>query len=208
MSFSVRVKVARRLRFLPHPLFASAMHAMFQGELSTLRRPRTYSQLLAAKNLRPQPPLVHVTADKYAVRRHVAERVGEQYLIPLLQVADDADDLDLDALQGPCVIKGTHGCDMTLLVPDPAALDHDAVRATVRGWLDTDFYRAGWRESPYRGPAPARRRRASSSATGARRPRTTSSSSSTASRRWSSSTRTGSPGTPRRCSPRTGASWR
>jgi len=151
VSFPVRVKVARRLRFLPHPLFASAMHALFQGELSTLRRPRTYSQLLAAKNLRPQPPLVHVTADKYAVRRHVAERVGEQYLIPLLQVADDADDLDLDALQGPCVIKGTHGCDMTLLVPDPAALDHDAVRATVRGWLDTDFYRAGWRESPYRG---------------------------------------------------------
>jgi hypothetical protein len=132
-------------------MFASAMHALFQGEVTALRRPRTYTQLLAAKNLRQQPPLVHRTADKYAVRRHVAERVGEQYLIPLLQVVDDADDLDLDALRGPCVIKATHGCAMTLLVPDPAVLDHGFVRATVRGWLDTDFYRAGWRESPYRG---------------------------------------------------------
>jgi hypothetical protein len=145
------VKVARRLRFLPHPLFASALHALFQGELTTLRRPRSYAQLLAAKNLRSQPPLVHLTADKYTVRRHVAERVGEQYLIPLLQVVEDADELDLDALAEPCVIKGTHGCDMTLLVPDPTALDHHAVRATVRRWLDTDFHRAGWRESPYRG---------------------------------------------------------
>lgn len=143
--------VARRLRFLPDPLFASAKHALFQGELSTLRRPRTYSQQLAAKNLRPQPRLVHVTADKYAVRRHVADRIGEQHLIPLLQVVDRAEDLDLDGLAEPCVIKGTHGCDMTLLLPDPAAVNPDAVRATVRRWLATDFYREGWREAPYRG---------------------------------------------------------
>src|SRR4051794_11697141 len=143
--------VARRLRFLPHPLFASAMHALFQGELSTLRRPRTYSQMLAAKNLRRQSELVHLTADKYAVRRHVADRIGEEYLIPLLQVVHSADDLHPERFTRPCVIKGTHGCDMTLLLPDPTAVNPAAVRATVRRWLATDFYRAGWREAPYRG---------------------------------------------------------
>jgi hypothetical protein len=143
--------VARRLRFLPHPLFASAMHALFQGELSTLRRPRTYSQMLAAKNLRRQSELVHLTADKYAVRRHVADRIGEEYLIPLLQVVHSADDLHPERFTRPCVIKGTHGCDMTLLLPDPTAVNPAAVRATVRRWLATDFYKAGWREAPYRG---------------------------------------------------------
>jgi hypothetical protein len=143
--------VARRLRFLPHPLFASAMHALFQGELSTLRRPRTYSQLLAAKNLRRQSEMVHLTADKYAVRRHVAERIGEEHLIPLLQVVHSADDLHPERFTRPCVVKGTHGCDMTLLLPDPQAVDPAAVRETVRRWLATDFYREGWREAPYRG---------------------------------------------------------
>jgi hypothetical protein len=151
MSFDARVMLARRLRFLPDRPFAVVKHAIFQGELSTLRRPRTYSQMLAAKNLNAQPPLVHLTADKYAVREHVAERVGEQYLIPLVQVVDRADDLDFDGMPGPCVIKGTHGCDMTILLPDLAAVDRDAVRRTVRRWLETDFYKAGWRESPYRG---------------------------------------------------------
>ncbi|MCW0215847.1 MAG: hypothetical protein OJJ54_21050 [Pseudonocardia sp.] len=151
MSIDARVMLARRLRFLPDRPFAVAKHAMFQGELSTLRRPRTYSQLLAAKNLRTQPRLVHVTADKYAVREHVAERVGERYLIPLRQVVERAEDIDFDGMSGPSVVKGTHGCDMTILLPDLARVDRDGVRRTVRKWLDTDFYREGWRESPYRG---------------------------------------------------------
>jgi hypothetical protein len=151
MSFQARVVMARRLRFLPHRLFAVVLHAMFQGEFSTLRRARTYSQLAAAKNLRPQHPLVTVTADKYAVRAHVAERIGERYLIPVIQVVERAEDLDFDALTEPCVIKGAHGCDMTVLLPDPATADHEEVRSTVRSWLETDFHRLGWRETQYRG---------------------------------------------------------
>ncbi|GAA4545731.1 ATP-grasp fold amidoligase family protein [Pseudonocardia xishanensis] len=145
---------ARRLRFLPDRPFALAKHAIFQGELTTLRRPRTWSQLLAAKNLGPQSELVHRTSDKYDVRSYVAEKVGERYLIPLHALLTDAADLDFDALPGPCVIKGTHGCDMTVLLPDPAVADRAAIRETVRRWLRTDFYRHGWRESPYRGLRP------------------------------------------------------
>jgi TupA-like ATPgrasp len=143
--------LARRLRFLPDRLFAVVKHAMFQGELTTLHRPVTYSQMLAAKNLRDQDPIVSLTSDKYAVREYVREKVGEQYLIPLLQVVDRASAIDFDELSGSCVIKGTHGCDMTLLVRDVATADRTAIRSTVQKWLDTDFYRRGWRETPYRG---------------------------------------------------------
>jgi len=103
--------------------------------------------MAAAKNLAPQPPLVPLTADKYAVRSYVADTVGEGYLIPLLQVVSHADDLDMGALTEPCVIKGTHGCNMTILLPEGAPRNERAIRATVRRWLDTDFYRTGWREA-------------------------------------------------------------
>jgi hypothetical protein len=141
MSFDARVMLSRRLRFLPHRAFAIAHHALFQGELTTFRRPRTWSQLLAKKNLDDQPELVHVTADKYAVREHVAERIG-------------AEDLDLEAPAGPYVVKGTHGCDMTILVRHPAAADHAKIRSTVARWLRTDFFTHGWRERPYEGLTP------------------------------------------------------
>lgn len=154
MSFDVRVMVSRRLKFLPHRAFAMVHHALFQGELTTFRRPRTYAQLLAHKNLGEQPELVHRTSDKYLVREHVADRIGAEHLIPLRQVVDRAEDLDLDAPTGPYVVKGTHGCNMTILVRHPAAADHARIRATVARWLRTDFYTHGWRERPYQGLTP------------------------------------------------------
>ena len=86
VRFDPRVVLARRLRVLPRRVFAVALHALFQGELTSLRRPRTYSQLAAVRNLGPPDPLVSRTADKYAVRAHVADRIGEEHLVPLLQV--------------------------------------------------------------------------------------------------------------------------
>lgn len=151
VSFAHRVLFARRLRFLPRRPFAIAMHALFQGEFSTLRHPRGYAQMAAAKNLGPQNPLVHTTADKYAVRAYVAQRIGERHLIPLIQLVTRPADIDMELLREPCVIKGTHGCDMTILLPGGAPRDEAAIRATVGRWLATDFFRAGWKETPYRG---------------------------------------------------------
>jgi len=151
VSHAHRVLLARRLRFLPRRPFAIAMHALFQGEWSTLRRPVGYAQLASAKNLGPQNPLVHTTADKYAVRPYVAQRIGAEHLIPLLQVITRPDDLDPAVLREPCVIKGAHGCDMTILLPAGAPRDLPAIRRTLTRWLRTDFYRGGWKEAPYRG---------------------------------------------------------
>ena len=146
--------LSRRLRFLPHRAFAIMHHALFQGEITTFRKPKTYAQLLAKKNLGEQTELVHVTADKYRVRAHVADRIGAEHLIPLIQVVERAEDLDLEGPQRPYVVKGTHGCDMTILVPHPAAADHARIRATVARWLRTDFFRHGWRERPYQDLTP------------------------------------------------------
>jgi hypothetical protein len=81
----------------------------------------------------------------------VADTVGEEYLIPLVQVVSHSDDLDMAALTEPCVIKGTHGCNMTILLPEGAPRPERAIRATVARWLNTDFFKTGWREAPYKG---------------------------------------------------------
>src|SRR4029078_46737 len=95
MSLTARIVIGRRLGFLPPRLYAIGLHLLFQDELSTPRRPRGYAQMAAAKNLPQQPPLVPLTADKYAVRAYVADTVGEGYLIPLLQIVSHADYLEI-----------------------------------------------------------------------------------------------------------------
>ena len=147
--------LARRLRVLPRRAFAVGVHALFQGELTSLRHPRTYSQLAAARNLGPPDPLVSRTADKYAVRAHVADRIGEEHLVPLLQVVYHGAELEPDLLRQPCVLKGSHGCEMTELLPRGAAPDDlPRLRAVVDRWVGTDYFRHGMRERSYRGLVP------------------------------------------------------
>lgn len=46
--------------------------------------------------------------DKYLVRKYIADKIGEEYLIPLLGVYNGAEEIDVDQLPEEFVIKCTH----------------------------------------------------------------------------------------------------
>ena len=46
--------------------------------------------------------------DKYKVREYIAQMIGEEYLIPLLGVWDNPDEIDFDALPNQFVLKCNH----------------------------------------------------------------------------------------------------
>jgi hypothetical protein len=46
--------------------------------------------------------------DKYAVKKYVADKIGEQYIIPTLGVWDKFEDIDFDKLPNQFVLKCTH----------------------------------------------------------------------------------------------------
>ena len=47
-------------------------------------------------------------ADKYKVREYIKEKIGEEYLIPLLGVYDKFEDIDFSTLPNKFVIKPNH----------------------------------------------------------------------------------------------------
>ena len=105
-----------------------------------LAKPESFNERIASRKLTLTDPIYRDTADKYAVRQFVSERVGEHVLIPLIQVYDRAEDVDLDALPVPFILKPTHGSGWKEIVLDKSALDREAVRATMRSWLRTNFF--------------------------------------------------------------------
>ena len=48
--------------------------------------------------------------DKVAVRDYVKEKIGEEYLKPVLQICNNFDEIDFDKLPNAFVIKCNHGC--------------------------------------------------------------------------------------------------
>jgi hypothetical protein len=133
--------VLRALHPLPARSFTFLSHLWLFHELPSFRHPRTFTELVHAKKLFDRDQLLTITADKYAVREYVADRVGAEHLVPLIAVVDDPARLDLGSLPDSFVVKATHGNNATLIVRDKTCLNWPASMNAMRNWLDDNWYR-------------------------------------------------------------------
>ena len=118
------------------------------------KNPRTLNEKLNWMKLHVRDPLQKIAADKYAVRAHVAAKIGEQYLIPLIRKCDRAEEIRFAELPAAFVLKTNHGSGQNWIVRDKAREDERKVVRQFREWLATNHYAAS-REWPYKGMPPA-----------------------------------------------------
>ena len=118
------------------------------------KNPRTLNEKLNWMKLYVRDPLQKIAADKFAVRAHVAAKVGEQYLIPLIRKCDRAEEIRFAELPAAFVLKTNHGSGQNWIVRDKAREDERKVVRQFREWLATNHYAAS-REWPYKGMPPA-----------------------------------------------------
>ena len=90
-------------------------------------------------------PIKTRLADKYLVRDWIKEKIGEEYLIPLLGVYDNFEDIDFDKLPNQFVIKCNHGSSYNIIVKDKSQLNLEDAKNKVNKWMRENFaYRAGY----------------------------------------------------------------
>lgn len=121
-----------------------------QGTKINLKNPRTFNEKLQWLKLYYHKPEFTTMVDKYAVKKYIADKIGSEYVIPLLGVWDKPEDIDFDKLPNQFVLKCNHTSLIGLIIcKDKNKLD---VRATIdelnRGLKD-DFYKRS-REWPYK----------------------------------------------------------
>jgi hypothetical protein len=122
------------------------------GKLN-IRHPVTFSDKIVWLKLYHDIPNGHVMVDKYLVRQLVADRIGPDYLVPLLGHWQDANDIDFDALPDRFVAKASHGSGWNIVCEDRSRLDIPQARRTLNKWLAMNYYWFG-RERPYRNCPP------------------------------------------------------
>ncbi len=102
-------------------------------------KPRSFSEKIWHRMLFDRNPRLTLFSDKWRVREYVAERVGEQYLIPLLWQGTNPEDIPFDALPSRFVIKATHGSRYNILVQDKSKLNRTSVIIQLKQWLKEDY---------------------------------------------------------------------
>ena len=115
------------------------------GKDLDLYNPKTYNEKLQWLKLYNATPIKTRLADKYLVRDWVKEKIGEEYLIPLLGVYDKFDDIDFDKLPEKFVIKCNHGSGWNIIVKDKSQLNLNEAKEKLDKWMGENFaYKIGY----------------------------------------------------------------
>ena len=137
-----RLLVQRKIKNLKperYPEVLSAAYQKLNGKPLDFNNPVGLRQKLEWIKIYDATPLKSRLADKYLVRNWVAEKIGEQYLIPLLGVWDDFDDIDFDTLPDQFVLKCNHSFGTNMIVRDKNSFDKRYAREKINAWLAIDL---------------------------------------------------------------------
>lgn len=114
-----------------------------------LKNPVTFNEKLQWLKLYDRRPEYTQMVDKIAAKEYVAERIGEEYIIPTLGAWESFDEIDFDTLPDQFVLKCTHSSGDAVVCKDKSKLDKTKARETLEKSLHKDYYLMG-REWPYK----------------------------------------------------------
>ena len=139
----VIARVAREGVFncLSDKAFLKLLYWARVGKKLNLKNPKSYNEKLQWIKLYDRKPEYTVMVDKYSVREYIKEKIGEDYLIPLLGVWDSFDEIDFDKLPDQFVLKCTHDSGGLVICKDKSKLDIEKARTKINKCLKRNFYK-------------------------------------------------------------------
>jgi len=142
-----RILASRKLsllwRFYPDKLYLKCIYHTHFGKKLDLDNPKEYNEKLHYLKLVQKNPEYIKMVDKYEAKQYVAERIGEEYIVPLLGVWDSFDKIDFDSLPQQFVLKCNHDSNSYVICRDKSEFDYDFAKKRLSRCLKRNFYYLG-----------------------------------------------------------------
>ena len=151
-SRNLRTKIMYGLSFLPDSWYVSLFYRAVIGRWPNLKDPKGYNEKLQWIKLHDIHPEHSQLVDKIEVRKHVEKVLGPEYLIPLLGIWNNGDEIDFDSLPNEFILKCNHDSGSYRLIKDKSKLSENEIceiRAFYNQQVKRNFFYAG-REYPYK----------------------------------------------------------
>ncbi len=162
-----RTVITKAIEYLKHPvkiltflnsvgfgwLFSDKFAIKFtyykrMGVLPNLDNPNTFNEKLNWLKLNLRTPDQTTKVDKVKAKELVAERIGEEYVIPLLATWDRAEDIDISSLPERFVIKCNHAGGV-FICKNKSEFNVDLIKKKVAKLMKCNYF-YGSREWPYK----------------------------------------------------------
>lgn len=103
------------------------------------KEPVTFNQKIQFRKLYDNNPLYSICADKYKVREYIKEKIGKEYLIPLLLVTDKLTKEQWDKLPNQFVAKANHNSGPVQIVKDKSKSNKNQIIKELNNQLKLDY---------------------------------------------------------------------
>ena len=110
-----------------------------------LKNPQTFCEKVQWLKVYDNHPLKTKLADKYLVRQWITDKIGDEYLIPLLGVWENTDDIDFDNLPNKFVLKCNHAQGYNIIVKNKEDINKEEIKNQLSNWMSVNMaYRYGY----------------------------------------------------------------
>lgn len=139
-SYLVEVFLRKTSSLWPDKLYITLLYRVKFGKSIDWKNPKTFNEKLNWEKLYLHEPRFTIMADKYDVKKYVANIIGEEYIVPCYGVWEKYEDIPFETLPDKFVIKMTHDSFGAIVCRDKSVFDykkaHAAVKyATGRNWF-------------------------------------------------------------------------
>lgn len=114
-----------------------------------LDNPHTFNEKLQWLKLYDHNIKYITFVDKYEVKSYISKAIGEEYVIPTIEVWDKVSEIDFEILPDRFVLKCVHGSGCNIICKDKNTLNIQKTKEKLESWMHTSWYWLG-REWPYK----------------------------------------------------------
>lgn len=143
----------KNARFIPDKLYLRLTYFLCFHKPLSFKNPKTLNEKIQWLKINDRRPEYTKLVDKYEVRKIIADKIGDEHLIPLLGVWDSADEIDYESLPDQFVLKCNHDSKSIIICRDKKDFDFEKAKKQLNRKLKTNLFWFG-REWPYKDVKP------------------------------------------------------
>lgn len=141
------------LAIFPDILHIFVYHLIKKGYILNLSKPKTFSEKIQWIKLNQRIPIMTEMADKYTARKHIANILGADHLVPLIGAYEHLEDVPWDTLPENFVLKASHGSGWNIICNGNKKEARRKAEERFPLWMNTNYYWHG-REWCYKDTRP------------------------------------------------------
>lgn len=144
------IRATPLLKLMPDKYYIKKRYKFKVGKELNLKNPQTFNEKLQWIKLYDRNPMYTKMVDKYEVKQYVGEKLGEEYVIPLVGGPwKHFSEIDFSKLPNQFVLKNTHDSGGIAICRNKPSFDKIAAEKKLEYSLKHNYFYYG-REWPYK----------------------------------------------------------